>query len=107
MFCETTLCWIVNIAGTSQILEADGKDVLSFPVPFGEQFQAGSFDTPYMDDKIRVSRSKIGIVDQLRVFVKSELQEKMDTDAPVYAEIVPDDEDLGDIEAPSDVEGTD
>ena len=31
----------------------------------------------------------------------------MDTDAPVDVEIVSDDEDLGEIEAPSDVEGSD
>jgi hypothetical protein len=33
-----------------------------------------------MDDKIRISRSKVGIVDQLRVFVRSDYSEE-DMDA--------------------------
>ena len=31
---------------------------------------SGSFETPYLDDDLRISRSKVGIVDVLRVFVK-------------------------------------
>ena len=94
----------MNVAGTSQVLEPDGKDILGINVPFGEQFQAGSFETPYLDDKIRISRSKIGIVDQLRVFIKTEVQAEIEAEMPVEAEIVPEDEIIGDIDAPSDVE---
>jgi hypothetical protein len=64
---------LVNVAGESQILDPAGADLIGINVPFGEFLNAGSFETTYMDDKIRVSRSKVGIVDQLRVFLRSDL----------------------------------
>jgi hypothetical protein len=65
---------VVNVAGKSQVLSPEGADVLGVNVPFGDFLNTGSFETTYMDDKLRISRSKVGIVDQLRVFIRSDLQ---------------------------------
>eukprot|EP00980_Cylindrotheca_fusiformis_P026875 scaffold17809_cov115-Cylindrotheca_fusiformis.AAC.3 len=62
---------VVNIAGRSQILDPSGADVFGVNVPFGDMLNAGDFDTTYMDDDLRISRSKVGVVDQLRVFTRS------------------------------------
>lgn len=65
---------IVNVAGTSQFLESDGKDVLGINSPLKE-FQAGTFETTYLDDNLRISRTTTSSVDQLRVYVRSEPEE--------------------------------
>lgn len=124
---------VVNVAGESKNLEADGADVLGVNIPFGEYLNAGSFDTTFVDESMRISRSKTGPVDQLRVFVKQaestseeetveddddeldddEIVEEDDDDddelaeedGPVDAEIVKEDGDDDEIvEPPSDIE---
>lgn len=65
---------VLNVAGSSQYLDPDGEDVLGINSPLKE-FQAGTFETTYLDDTLRISRTAMGPVDQLRVYVRSEKEE--------------------------------
>lgn len=71
---RTKIAWtssVLNVAGTSQYFEEGGSDVFGVNNLFGEFLSVGSFDTPFVDEDVRVSRSTSGpILEQLRVFVR-------------------------------------
>lgn len=87
---------VVNVAGKSQKLEPSGADVLGINIPFGEFLNAGSFETTVLDESIRVSRSKVGPVEQIRVFVKVDDQEVVASVVVVVEEEDDDDDELAD-----------
>jgi hypothetical protein len=62
---------VLNVAGKSTFLEADGKDLIGINLPWGEFTNTGEFETTYMDGTLRVSRGKQGPFEQLRVFVRT------------------------------------
>ena len=74
------------MAGESKNLDPNGEDVLGINIPFGEFLNAGSFETTYLDDSMRVSRSKTGPTDQIRVFVKIEKKESSEGNEQVVVE---------------------
>jgi len=84
---------VVNVAGESKNLEPNGGDVLGINIPFGELLNAGSFDTTFLDDSMRISRSKTGPVDQIRVFVRTEKKQN-----DIDERAVDEDDDLDDDE---------
>jgi len=65
---------LVNVAGKSQFLDPKGQDIIGINSPLKE-FQAGTFETTYMDEDLRISRTKYGSSDILRVYVRSEPEE--------------------------------
>ncbi len=71
---RTKIAWtssVLNVAGSSQYFEENGSDIFGVNNLFGEFLNVGSFDTPYVDEDVRVSRSTSGpILEQLRVFVR-------------------------------------
>ena len=62
-----------NVAGSSTLLDPNGKDLLGINLPWGEFVNGGDFETTFMDDTIRISRTPAqGLApDVLRVFVRS------------------------------------
>ena len=72
---RTKIAWtssVLNVAGTSsQYFDESGSDIFGVNNLFGEFLSVGSFDTPFVDADVRVSRSSSGpILEQLRVFVR-------------------------------------
>lgn len=70
---RTKIAWVssvLNVAGTSQFFEPDGADVFGTNNPFGEFLNVGTFDTPFVDEDIRISRTKGPVFEQLRIFVR-------------------------------------
>jgi len=71
---RTKIAWtssVLNVAGTSQYFDENGSDIFGVNNLFGEFLNVGSFDTPYVDEDVRVSRSTSSPVsEQLRVFVR-------------------------------------
>ena len=63
---------VLNVAGDSTYLEPNGADIAGINLPLGEFAGAGTFETTYLDDSLRISRGKQGFVDQLRVFIRSD-----------------------------------
>lgn len=63
---------VLNVAGDSTYLEPNGQDIAGLNLPLGDFVGAGTFETTYMDETLRISRGKQGLVDQLRVFIRTD-----------------------------------
>lgn len=90
-----------NVAGTSQILDPLGKDILGINIPsLGDFINTAEFENTYMDRDLRVSRGKIGPIEQLRVFVRTEpTTSKYESQEAILGE-----EEIVDIESVSDID---
>jgi len=79
---RTKIAWVstvLNVAGPSstssssnQLFDSNGQDLLGINNLFGEYLNVGSFDTPYVDERVRVSRSPGPVFETVRVFVRKE-----------------------------------
>ena len=70
---RTKISWtssVLNVAGESQYFDTDGDDVFGINNLLGEFINVGTFDTPYVDEDVRISRSSGPVFETLRVFVK-------------------------------------
>mmetsp|Transcript_4251 Transcript_4251/g.8914 ORF Transcript_4251/g.8914 Transcript_4251/m.8914 type:complete len:375 (-) Transcript_4251:462-1586(-) len=65
---------VLNVAGTSRVLDPDGKDLAGINLPsLGDFLNTASFNTTYCDGDLRISRGKLlGQEEFLRVFVRTE-----------------------------------
>ena len=110
---------VLNVAGTSTFLDPKGKDITGINIPLGDFLNAGSFETTYMDEELRISRGQTVAGDQLRVFLRrgrvdddlavKEIQDGVSVGQGVDAELDVDDVVDPDFDnlAPSDVEEPD
>jgi len=71
---------VVNVAGSSSFFSPEGEDVLGVNNLLGD-FQSGTFDTPYVDEDVRVSRSSGPLFETLRVFVRQERRVREDSNS--------------------------
>jgi len=60
---------VVNVAGSSSFFTPEGEDVFGVNNILGD-FQSGTFDTPFVDEDVRISRSSGPVFETLRVFVR-------------------------------------
>ena len=70
---RTKISWtssVLNVAGESQYFDTEGDDVFGINNILGEFINVGTFDTPYVDEDVRISRSSGPVFETLRVFVK-------------------------------------
>jgi hypothetical protein len=72
---------VINVAGGDNTtsssspfikLDPNGEDIFGINNILGEFLNVGIFDTPYVDDTVRLSRTAGPVSDQLRVFVRQQ-----------------------------------